>query len=348
LIVAGPDIVSDSKAYASAVIAFSKALGWPILADALSPVRHSSQPGDFVIAGYDAILRSPEAARELLPRSVVCLGSWPTSKVLRSWLESSGAEVVLISPTIENRDALHGRTRQILGTAQHLAAESKQPIDAGYANAWMKREALVQAAFAKELTSNEWHEPRVTRELAAGLPEGTPLFIASSMPVRDVEYFWPANDRCVQFYFNRGANGIDGTLSTALGVAHGNAPAVLLTGDLALLHDTNGFLQRKALRGSLTIVLVNNNGGGIFQHLPVAEFEPPFEKFFGTPQDVDFAKLCAAYGVEHRVMESWIQLREAVSALPASGVRVLEVRTDRRKDAAFRKALFANVAKQLG
>jgi 2-succinyl-5-enolpyruvyl-6-hydroxy-3-cyclohexene-1-carboxylate synthase len=95
-------------------------------------------------------------------------------------------------------------------------------------------------------------------------------------------------------------------------------------------------------------VLVNNNGGGIFQHLPVAEFEPPFEKFFGTPQDVDFGALCSAYAIEHRVMESWIHLREALIALPASGIRVLEVRTDRRNDTAFRKNLFATVAKQLG
>jgi len=348
LIVAGPDLTRDANAYSSAVKKFSKALGWPILADALSPVRHNSEPNDFTVAAYDAILRSAEAARELLPRSVLCLGSWPTSKVLRGWLESSGAEIVLISPVIENRDALHGKTRQIQLSAEHLAAESKQPVDDAYAKAWMKREMLAQTVFAKELASNEWHEPRVTRELAASLPARTPLFIASSMPVRDVEYFWPANDRGVEFYFNRGANGIDGTLSTALGVAHSNAPAVLLTGDLPLLHDTNGFLQRNVFKGSLTIVLVNNNGGGIFQHLPVAEFEPPFEKFFGTPQDVDFAKLCGAYGVEHRVMNSWIQLREALSSLPSDGIRVLEVRTERRKDAAFRKALFANVAKQVG
>jgi 2-succinyl-5-enolpyruvyl-6-hydroxy-3-cyclohexene-1-carboxylate synthase len=347
LIVAGPDIVNDARAYAAAVIKFSRALSWPVLADALSPVRHYSESADFTVAAYDAILRSPEAARDLLPRSVLCLGSWPTSKVLRSWLESSGAEIVLISPQIENRDALHGKTRQIQMSAEHLAADAKQSVDETYAKAWMKREALAQAVLTSELSSNDWHEPRITRELAACLPAGTPLFVASSMPVRDVEYFWPANNRGVQFYFNRGANGIDGTLSTALGVAHGNAPTVLLTGDLALLHDTNGFLQRATVKGSLTIVVVNNNGGGIFQHLPIAEFEPPFEKFFGTPQNVDFAKLCAAYGVEHRVMDSWIQLREAVSTLPAAGLRVLEVRTERSKDAAFRKALFAKVAKQV-
>jgi 2-succinyl-5-enolpyruvyl-6-hydroxy-3-cyclohexene-1-carboxylate synthase len=169
------------------------------------------------------------------------------------------------------------------------------------------------------------------------------------MPVRDVEYFWPANDRGVTMFFNRGANGIDGTLSTALGVAHGaGKPAVLLTGDLALLHDTNCFLLRSKLRGSLTIVLINNRGGGIFEHLPVAQFDPPFEEFFATPQDVDFAKLCATYGVEHVLVSDWRQFAGLVSTLPASGVRVLELRTDRKLDAATRKQLFAEIAATVG
>jgi 2-succinyl-5-enolpyruvyl-6-hydroxy-3-cyclohexene-1-carboxylate synthase len=153
--------------------------------------------------------------------------------------------------------------------------------------------------------------------------------------------------------FNRGANGIDGTLSTALGVAHAaDRPAVLLTGDLALLHDTNGFLLRPKFRGSLTVVLINNRGGGIFEHLPVAQFEPPFEEFFATPQEADFAKLCPAYGVAHVLVRDWKHFTGLVSVLPTSGVRVLELRTDRKRDAATRKKLFtaaaAAVEKTLG
>jgi 2-succinyl-5-enolpyruvyl-6-hydroxy-3-cyclohexene-1-carboxylate synthase len=185
--------------------------------------------------------------------------------------------------------------------------------------------------------------------LARKLPAGTPLFVANSMPVRDLEYVWPVTERGVEVYFSRGANGIDGTLSTALGVAHGNEkPAVLLTGDLALLHDTNGFLLRPKLRGSLTVVLINNEGGGIFEHLPVAQFNPPFEEFFATPQQVDFAKLCAAHGVEHVAVNDWTQFAGLVATLPASGVRVLEIRTDRKSDAATRKALFAKAAESVG
>jgi 2-succinyl-5-enolpyruvyl-6-hydroxy-3-cyclohexene-1-carboxylate synthase len=171
------------------------------------------------------------------------------------------------------------------------------------------------------------------------------MSVASSMPVTDVEFVWPANDRGARVFFNRGANGIDGTLSTALGVAHGGPPAVLLTGDLAFLHDSNGLLIGPRLKGSLTVVLINNHGGGIFEHLPVAQFEPIFEEFFATPQQVDFAKLCAAHGVGHVHVEDWGHFESLISALPAQGIRVLELTTDRKRDAQWRKETFASAGR---
>jgi 2-succinyl-5-enolpyruvyl-6-hydroxy-3-cyclohexene-1-carboxylate synthase len=186
-------------------------------------------------------------------------------------------------------------------------------------------------------------ESKVAWLLSRSLPDETPIFISNSMPVRDVECFWGPNDRHIQPFFNRGANGIDGTLSTALGVAHGGQPTVLLTGDLALLHDTNGFLMRKYLRGSLTIVLINNNGGGIFGMLPIAQFNPPFEEFFATPQDVDFADLCKTYGVGHTVITDWQTLIQRLNPLPDSGIQVFEVRCDRAIDAPWRKQFQASI-----
>jgi len=118
----------------------------------------------------------------------------------------------------------------------------------------------------------------------------------------------------------------------------------LLTGDLALLHDTNGFLLRPKLAGSLTIVLINNRGGGIFQHLPVAQFEPPFEEFFAAPQEADFEKLATAYGVDYVLVKDWGHFASLISSLPNNGIRVLEICTDRKRDAAFRKELLAEVA----
>jgi 2-succinyl-5-enolpyruvyl-6-hydroxy-3-cyclohexene-1-carboxylate synthase len=285
----------------------------------------------------------------LRPETVLVLAGWPTSKVLRAWIEETAAPTFLVTDRFDNRDALHGRTQSLSLPLDALAASLPPAGTAGdYAGVWQERERRARSALDAQLAAEAGlFEPKAAWLLARHLPPGTPVFVANSMPVRDVEYFWPADARGLRPCFNRGANGIDGTLSTALGIAHGGRPAVLLTGDLALLHDTNGFLLRPKLRGSLTVVLINNRGGGIFEHLPVAAFDPPFEEFFATPQEVEFAPLCSAYGVEHVRVRDWEHFTGLVSALPAQGLRVLEVRTDRKRDAAARKALFAGIAAAL-
>ena len=164
---------------------------------------------------------------------------------------------------------------------------------------------------------------------------------------RDVEYFWPANDQQIQIYASRGVNGIDGTLSTALGMAHNNLPSVLLSGDLAFLHDSNGMLIRPQLKGHLTVLLVNNRGGGIFNHLPIAQFEPPFESFFGTPQEVDFKPLVESAGCEYVKVDRFEQLAELLRELPKEGLRVIEVETDRHRDSEYRKQLFRSISQSL-
>ncbi len=339
VIVAGPASPADPAAYAREVGRIARTVGWPVLADALSPVRHHAREGVCVVAHYDALLRDERIAEALRPAAVLCLEGWPTSKVLRSWVARSAAEVTLISRHPDNRDGLHQRTRPIVADLATLAINAVRP-ESEYVDRWAAAEAAAATRIARALEpAPTGFEPAATWVLAHSLPEATPVFVASSMPVRDVEYFWPQNRRRAQLFFNRGANGIDGTLSTALGVAHGGEPAVLLTGDLSFLHDTNGLLLRPQFRGSLTVVLIDNNGGGIFEHLPVAQFEPPFETFFATPQQVDFAALCAAYGVGYLPITGWPQLAEELRALPAEGLRVLHVRTDRKHDAARRKAL---------
>ncbi|MDB6093427.1 MAG: 2-succinyl-6-hydroxy-2,4-cyclohexadiene-carboxylic acid synthase/2-oxoglutarate decarboxylase [Verrucomicrobia bacterium] len=346
VIVVGPTQTVDPAGFAATVGLIARKLGWPVLADGLSPLRHHALPGINLVTTYDVLLRNPAVAERLRPERVLCLGGWPISKVLRAWLEESGAPILLVSEGAANRDALHGRTQHLRCSLPFLAEQLPAANDVnGYAQVWPALERKARAALDHSvLASPGMFEGRIVPWLARHLPEGTPLFLANSMPVRDAEYFWPPNDRKIQPHFSRGANGIDGTLSTALGVAHGNRPSVLFTGDLALLHDTNGFLVSSRLRGSLTIVLVNNRGGGIFEHLPVAAIEPPFEEFFATPQAADFEKLCAAYGVAHVMIRDWDHFADMIATLPEAGVRVLEVRTDRKKDAAMRKAIFAEVS----
>jgi 2-succinyl-5-enolpyruvyl-6-hydroxy-3-cyclohexene-1-carboxylate synthase len=350
VIVAGPAQPADETAYVAEVGEIARRLGWPVLADGLSPLRNQAAGVPNLVTCYDVILRNANAAERLRPEIVLCLGGWPTSKVLRTWLAAADAPTWLVGESADNRDALHGRTRSWRMSLAALGAQLPRATDPnGYERLWASFERKVRPVLDDRLRAmTEMFEGRAAWLLAQHLPEETPLFMAGSMPVRDVEYFWPPNDRRIRPFGNRGANGIDGTLSTALGLAHGGAPAVLLTGDLALLHDTNGFLLRPKFQGSLTIVLINNRGGGIFEHLPMAAFEPPFEEYFATPQEADFGKLCSAYGCDHVAVRDWAHFTELIASLPAAGIRVLEIRTDRKRDAALRKQLFADVAAVLG
>ncbi|TAG03724.1 MAG: 2-succinyl-5-enolpyruvyl-6-hydroxy-3-cyclohexene-1-carboxylic-acid synthase [Oscillatoriales cyanobacterium] len=215
-----------------------------------------------------------------------------------------------------------------------------------YLQLWRNTETQVRQTIDQKLSAiNNIIEPKISWLLSQILPPATPIFISNSMPVRDVEFFWKPNNLEIKPFVNRGANGIDGTLSTALGVAHRNQSSILLTGDLTLLHDTNGFLITNKFVGHLTIVLINNNGGGIFEMLPVAKFDPPFEEFFATPQDINFAQLCATYGVEHEIIDDWEQFQQKLSFLPNNGIRVLELQTNRRSDAKWRQDNLSKFAK---
>ena len=175
-------------------------------------------------------------------------------------------------------------------------------------------------------------EGKVSWLLSRFLPAGTSVFLANSMSIRYAEYLWSAGTSACSIFCNRGANGIDGTLSTAIGVAHRGQPTVLLIGDLAFLHDINGLLSMNLLKGSLSVIVINNNGGGIFEHLPVANEEPSFEQYFATPQNANISQLCASYGAEYTSIHDWDQLIRTISNLPQSGIRVIEIITDRKAD----------------
>jgi 2-succinyl-5-enolpyruvyl-6-hydroxy-3-cyclohexene-1-carboxylate synthase len=345
IIIAGVARAGDAVAYCQAIAQLSATLGYPVLAEGLSPVRNFAGLQPHLITTYDGILRNADRATKLAPEIAVRIGEMPISKVLRDWLSFVQPETWIVDRMPRSIDPIHGKTRQIFGSIEDLKvpiffgeAPKGGDMNGNYLQAWEAAELRVRSDIDQTFKlESRMIESKVAWLLSQTLPDETPIFISNSMPVRDVEYFWQPNDRHIQPFFNRGANGIDGTLSTALGVAHGGKPSVLLTGDLALLHDTNGFLIRKYLRGSLTIVLINNNGGGIFGMLPIAQFDPPFEEFFSTPQNINFADLCKTYDVQHIPIQNWQQFEQHLSKLPESGIQVLEVQTDRSIDAPWRK-----------
>ncbi|MEM6839176.1 MAG: 2-succinyl-5-enolpyruvyl-6-hydroxy-3-cyclohexene-1-carboxylic-acid synthase [Cyanobacteria bacterium P01_C01_bin.120] len=345
LIVAGPQAAVSAKAdaaYCEAIAAISQALGWPVLAEGLSPLRNHAARNPNLVTTYDLLLRHPQHADALQPEQVIQLGPLPTSKVLRQWLAEVEPLQWIVSLSDRNRDPLHGPSVPLPISLAVLAAQlpqqNRQP--SAYCQAWLQREAIARQRLTAKLTQlAPLFEGKVSWQLPHLLPPQTPLMIANSMPVRDVEWFWPPRDRGIRPYFSRGANGIDGTLSTALGIAHHHGRAVLLTGDLALLHDSNGFLNAQQRSGHLTIILINNQGGGIFSSLPIAQFDPPFEEFFVAPQRVDFALLAAAHQIHHEYIETWEALAEQLQSWPDQGIRLLELRCDRSFDAQFRTAL---------
>lgn len=345
VLIAGLAQPQQAQAYCEAIAHLSRSLQVPVLAEGLSPLRNQAERNPHLISTYDLILRNDPLADKLAPDWVIRIGEMPTSKVLRQWLSQTQPQQWIVDPTDRNLDPLHGNTTHLRTSVETLAAllpvgEALPPSP--YLEYWQAAESQVRQQLDRSLSEMELlFEGKVAWILSQHLPIGTPLFVASSTPVRDMEFFWRPGDRAIRPYFNRGANGIDGTLSTALGIAHRHQSSVLLTGDLALLHDTNGFLVGHKLVGHLTIVLINNQGGGIFESLPIANFDPPFEEFFATPQKVDFAQLCRTYGVEHHQIESWQALIQWLNPLPDRGIRVLEVRCDRKADAKLRKQLLA-------
>jgi 2-succinyl-5-enolpyruvyl-6-hydroxy-3-cyclohexene-1-carboxylate synthase len=217
---------------------------------------------------------------------------------------------------------------------------TSSPYIASWLAADQKARSVINTAMTAMEDQSQLLESKVAWLLSQALPIGTPLFIANSMPVRDVEYFWQLGTLRIQPYFNRGANGIDGTLSTALGISHQQQSSVLLTGDLALLHDTNGFLLRRHWQGHLTIIALNNNGGGIFQTLPIAGFDPPFSNFFLMPQDINFQQLAATYNISWEKVNSWAQLSESLNPLPDQGIRILEINCNCQNDTQWRTIVF--------
>lgn len=350
ILIAGPAQPRSPQRYCEAIAKLSRALGFPVLAEALSPLRNYASLHPYLISTYDLILRDRALAIQLAPATVIRIGELPTSKELRGWLEQTQPQQWIVGTdsndgsTYRNLDPLHLRTHHLHCSVEQLVAsidpglEFATPQLSSYLKLWCSTEAQMRCVLHQSMSGLEpLIEGKAAWLLSQCLPPGTPLFIANSTPIRFMEWFWQPGDRAIQPFFNRGANGIDGTLSTALGIAHRQQSSVLLTGDLAFLHDTNGLLLRSHFAGHLTIVLLNNNGGGIFETLPIAQFDPPFEDFFATPQHISFAALCATYDVEYESIESWDQLTQRLSQLPTQGIRVLELKSDRKANARWLK-----------
>ncbi|MFP5254380.1 MAG: 2-succinyl-5-enolpyruvyl-6-hydroxy-3-cyclohexene-1-carboxylic-acid synthase [Acidimicrobiia bacterium] len=337
-----------------AVDALARALGWPVVAAPQAAVWR--RPGA-CIAGADAFLRDPATADDLRPEVVLHLGLPLASRVVGEWAAASGATHLVAAGAGRWVDP-HGVAAVVLADDVDglLAAWSQRlegvgPVDGGaWRERWQATADAAQGAVTEVLGSSpEITEPGVAAALVEGLPAGSRLVVSSSMPVRDLEWY-VAGGRDVEVLANRGANGIDGVVSTAVGVAAASAaPTGLLIGDVAFLHDSNGLIGAHQRGIHLVAVVVDNDGGGIFSFLPQggALDEPTFERLFGTPHGLDLVEVARAHGANAAAVGS--DLAGAVrSAARAGGVHVLVVRTDRRANRALHARLNDAVAAAVG
>ncbi len=346
VVVAGRD--ERDPALGEAIAAFAAAARCPLLADPLSGARR----GPNAIAHYDALLRDDRLASELRPQLVLRIGDLPTSKPLRTWLASLGdAEQVALDAEGAWHDPAGVVSRRIAANLRAtLAVLAPEHRDAGDP-AWLARWRAADRAAAETIAAtlgDELSEPRVAAELVAALPSEATLFTAASMPIRDLETFAaartdPAPPRILA---NRGANGIDGTVAAALGAAAaGDGPVVLHIGDVALAYDLGALLSARRLDLPLTIVVVNNDGGGIFHFLPVAGEGADFEQHVATPHGLDFEQAAALYGARHAHVRDVATLRgELARSLETGGVTILEVRTERDANVALHRRVWDAVA----
>ena len=314
-----------------AVADFAARARLPLLADPLSGARS----GPAAIAHYDLILRAPETADSLRPDRVFRIGELPTSKPLRSWIERlDQAEHHLLAAHIGWSDPASRVHRRVVGPLANLIASfdhSVAPDESDWLNRWTEADRTVAHAIAEPLMPAGLSEPAAITALAQFLPPTATLFVGASMPIRDVEEFFPVLNDPPRVIANRGANGIDGTVSSAFGAAAASSgEVVLVLGDVTLAHDIGGLLTAGRTGVKLTIVLLNNDGGGIFNFLAVSNEGEAFEHHIATPTGLNFALAAELYGFGHARADNVDDFADALmGALTGTNSTIIEVRTDR-------------------
>jgi 2-succinyl-5-enolpyruvyl-6-hydroxy-3-cyclohexene-1-carboxylate synthase len=333
-----------------AAAAFAAAAGWPVLADPLSGAR----TGPHAVAHYDALLRLPAFATAARPDVVLRVGDLPPSKPLRQWLAALDAIQIQVDPEDAWQDPAQVVDLRVpADPAPALAALAGRvdgaAVDPAWAGAWRGADARAATAIDATLAGDALTDPVVSRTLTTELPADATLVVAASMPIRDVETFAPVREQPLRVLSNRGANGIDGTLATAYGIAAATAgPTVVLLGDVAFAHDVGSLLIARRVGVPLTVVLVDNAGGGIFDFLAISSQDDLYETHVATPTGLDVAGVAAAFGLHHLEVADVAELRAAVDhGIGSDATTLVHVRTDRAANVALHRTVWDAVARAL-
>ena len=350
LIICGPQ---SGSMPAELVTGLAGKLGYPLLADALSGVRCGSHERSLVIDSYDAFIRDDDLADSLAPELVIRLGALPVSKPLTQYLEKHRqARHILVDESHDWRDPFR-LTSQLFPVSPALFCESLSSAlqversDGEWSRRWRRIADSSRVALDDALDGcSEMFEGKVFSRLAGLLADAAVLFAGNSMPIRDMDTFFPYTHRSIQFMANRGASGIDGVVSSALGVAAvSQKRVVLVLGDISLYHDMNGLLAARAHGLNATIIVLNNNGGGIFSFLPQADYQDVFEPYFGTPHGLTFGAAAEMYGLHYSLADDWETFDRSVrESLSGNGVALIEVPGDRERNVVLHRQVWEVVS----
>lgn len=350
LIVCGPQ---TDPGLPEAVTQLARYLQLPVLADPLSQVRAGQHEKDHVIEAYDAILKSPGVREQFVPDFIIRFGAMPVSKPYWLMLQDHPEIEQYVVESYEGfRDPSGNEASLILADGKQFCETWVNHLESSFFDVgWLKKwqEANQKAkAILTEVEGHNLSEGHVFTEILTSFSEKGTLFVGNSMPIRDLDTFMLTTPKSVRTMANRGANGIDGVVSSALGAAAHGEDVTLVLGDLSFFHDLNGLFAAKQFGLNLRIVVINNEGGGIFSFLPQAEHKDHFEPLFGTPLSLDFSKVIEMYGGSFTQVNSRNEFQELTSSLvETKGLSVIEVKTDREENATWHRQKWKQIEQAL-
>lgn len=347
LLVCGPQL---NKNLRNSVARLARKWNIPVLADPLSQLRSGNYDKTFIVETYDAILKSKGVRDELQPDFIIRFGAMPVSKPYLFYVKENRHIPQFVVEAEEGyRDPTLSPTKFIYAEPTALCEKLEQfdlAMDEQWTSMWLKMNEMAREQLASVTPMlTEGHTVTIMQEL---FNDEHILFTGNSMPVRDVDTFFLNTDKDVTILGNRGVNGIDGIVSSAVGAAAHGKKVTLLIGDLSLFHDLNGLLVAKQYNLDITIVLINNNGGGIFSFLSQAEEKKHFEVLFGTPLHLSFEKAAEMYEANYSCIESWDQFRKGLTnAYETGGIHLLEIKTNREENVRWHRGEWAKIEENI-
>lgn len=329
---------------------FIREVKWPVMIESLSNLR-TEVPEDcqvYAISTYDALMKNERFKQNVRPQTVIRFGAQPVSKFLMQFIvQANPQSYIIIDEDPMYRDSTHMSTHFIHALPgewlseielQHSVAEIE------YVQFWKMADLLASDVIEKYSDYAD-DEGAMVQSLLANFEEEADIFVSSSMPIRDIDTFLLSTNRSVQIFANRGANGIDGVTSTALGFSNGRKmrKTYLLIGDLAFLHDTNAFIASRYQNCDLTVIVMNNDGGGIFSYLPQSKVEAHYEDLFGTPTELTFEQVASMYNMEYEKANTKAELINTLATNKQASLKLIEVFTDREENVKQHRLLWTRI-----